>query len=276
MEMMKIVIFNCLFLGFYLLFLQGQILEWICASLKKSPTDTNMEARLKGLENKTQLIKLQEHHTLWFRLEQWLYYSGIRQRFPGRSAEFWTSGNLMAAGAIFLISAFFGGIRESLAITVLFITAEAILLQYLRSRNLRAVNKNLIKLLKLLGNYNITSAEIANVFNHVSRYMEEPIRTVLQECYLEAQVTGDVGMAILSMGEKIEHPQFKELARNIEIGIRYGADFTTLIDASRRSVREYWRIVQEKRNSLREAIVNMLMPGAIFLLLWIRLQKVCN
>ena len=274
--MIRIVIFSCLFLGFYLLFYQGQILKWISVFLKKTQADMDLAARQRGLENKRQLLELQEHHTLWFRLERWLYYSGIKQRFPGISAEFWVFGNLAVMGTVFVFATAFLGIRAMLIIMAIIMAAEVILLRYLRSRNLRAVNENLIKLLNFLGNYSITAAEVTGVFDQVSRYMEEPIKTALEECYMEAQVTGDAGMALVTMGEKIEHPKFKELARNIEISIRYCADFTALVNSSRRSMREHLRITQERKGMLREAMVNMLLLMAMSLAVLLTVARLIN
>lgn len=127
---------------------------------------------------------------------------------------------------------------------------------------------------------------------------------------MEAQVTGDTGTALLSMADKVEHPKFQELARNMEISVRYCADLTALVSSSRRSMREHLRIAQERKAMLREAIVNMALLlvmsmavlltvghlinlsfqelvwgtipgriglgalGAIFLLFWIQLQRV--
>lgn len=64
-------------------------------------------------------------------------------------------------------------------------------------------------------------------------------------------------MALLAMAEKIEHPQFRELARNMEINVRYCADFSALVSGSRRSMRDYLKTSQERKNMLREAAVNM-------------------
>ena len=255
--MLKVIIFGCLFGGFYLLFYQGRILAWISRILKKTQTDMDLAARQRGLENRRQLLELQENHSLWFRLEQMLYYSGIRQRFPAMSAEIWVAGELAAMGTLFLVTLTFGGIKAALLIVAAVTAAETVILRYLRARNLRAVNDNLMKLLDFLGNYSITASEVTGTLDQVSRYMEEPIKTALEECYMEAQVTGDTGTALLSMADKVEHPKFQELARNMEISIRYCADFTALVSSSRRSLREHLRIAQERKAMLREAIVNM-------------------
>ena len=85
------------------------------------------------------------------------------------------------------------------------------------------------------------------------------MKSVLDACCYEAQTTGDASMALLTMAEKIEHPKFKELAHNMEVSIRYCADFKVLVDTSRRSVREYLRMGEERKGMLREAIINMVM-----------------
>ena len=255
--MLKLVIFSCLLGGFYLLFYQRRILAWISGILKKTQTDMDLAARHLLMENRNQLLELRENHSLWIRLERMLYYTGIRQRFPAASAEIWVVGNLAVTGILLITATAFGGIRSAILTIILIMAAEAITLRYLRTRNLRVVNDNLIKLLDFLGNYSITASEVTSTLDQVSRYMEEPIRTVLEECYLEAQVTGDTGIALLSMAEKVEHPKFQELARNMEISIRYCADFTALVNSSRRSMREHLRIAQERKAMLREAIVNM-------------------
>ncbi len=255
--MLKAVIFGCLFGGFYLLFYQGRILAWISRILKKTQTDMDLAARQRGLENRKQLLELQENHSLWFRLERMLYYSGIRQRFPSISAEIWVAGELAAMSALFLAATILGGIKTALLTVAAVVAAEAVILRYLRARNLRMVNDNLMKLLDFLGNYSITASEVTSTLDQVSRYMEEPIKTVLEECYMEAQVTGDTGIALLSMADKVEHPKFQELARNMEISLRYCADFTALVSSSRRSLREHLRIAQERKSMLREAVVNM-------------------
>ena len=308
--MLKAVIFICLWSGFSLLYYQHKILEHTANILKKTRADMDLAARQRGLENRKRLLELQRKHSFWFRLERLLYYSGIRQRFPEVTAEIWVAGDLAFIGTTVLIAAVFGGLKAALGMLVAVPVTEAVLIRCLCAKNLRAVNDNLMKLLDFLGNYSITAAEVTAVFDQVSRYMENPIRTALEECYTEAQVTGDAGAALLSMAEKVEHPKFQELARNMEISVRYCADFTALVSSSRRSLREHLRISQERKAMLREAVVNMALLlamslavlltvghligmsfqelvwgtlpgriglgalGTIFLLFWVQLQRV--
>lgn len=251
------IIFGLLFSAFFLLFEKIRILRRFSDRLKKAKDDVAAASRQRMLEQRRQLIALGEKHSLLFSLEKMLQYSGLKRRFPGLTPEWWIAGNAAAAAAVFGTGLLFSKAWQSAAVTVLFGAAEAVWLCLLRTRNLRKVSENLLKLLDFLGNYSVTAAEATGIFGQVSRYLEEPLRSALDACCYEAQTTGDAGLALLSMAEKIEHPKFKELARNMEISIRYCADFSALVRSSRRSLREYLRLSQERRGMLREAAVNM-------------------
>ena len=147
--------------------------------------------------------------------------------------------------------------------------AEYLILSTMRAGELKSVNDNLLKCLNFLGNYSLTAGEITMVLGQVRKYVEEPLKGALEECAYEAQTTGDSSLALLSLAERIEHPKVKQLARNLEISIRYMADLTTLVDSSRRSAREYLRMEEERKGMLREAGINMalLMAMSLFALL---------
>ena len=254
---MKAAIFFILFCGFFLLFHEIRIWEYLRELLWKTRWGMDISARQRALESRRQLLALSQENSLWSTMEQLLCYSGMKVRFPNFTAEVWIAGNMIGAAMISAIfSVLFGFLGGIISITVLII-AEYFLLQFFRAVNLRSVNEHMMKLLDFLGNYSITAGEVTSVFHQVSRYMDEPIKSVLEACYYEAQVTGDTSLALLSMAEKIEHPKFKELARNMEVSYRYCADFTMLVNGSRRSLREYLRISQEQKGMLREGMINM-------------------
>lgn len=253
---MLTVVFGLLLAGFGLLFRELKLLEQLRKLLQKTQSEMDGAARKRGLEERQKLVQMQQEHTLWTVLERELNYTGLKLRFPALTAEIWIMGNLLAAAATVLLLAAAGLPAVAWGLLVLF-GAEAIVIRWLRAANFRAVNEHLMKLLDFLGNYSITAGEVTGILQQVSRYMEEPLKSVLESCFYEARLTGDTGLALLSMAEKIEHPKFKELARNMEVSLRYCADLTALVAGSRRSLREYLRMNGERKGMLREAFVNM-------------------
>lgn len=266
----KSIIFGCLFGGFLLLFQRMRWLETFRQLLKQTRDSMDEAARQRMLQSRKTLITLQKEKSLWMSVERQLQYSGLRRRFPFLTVERWLAGNLVGVTILFVgLEFLLPDWRWALIIVFLVLGAEGTLLVIWKAEALRSVERNLLKFLDFLGNYSITAGEITGIFKQVSRYMEEPLKSALDECCFEAQTTGDVGMALLSMAEKIEHPQWKELVRNIEINMRYSADFSVLVHSSRRSVREYLKAGSERKNMLREALVNMvlLLAMSVFILL---------
>lgn len=254
---MKLLIFVLLFTGFFLLFREMGFLKHVADALKRTRSGMNAASRQRSLADRQNLLSIQEKHSRWYSLEQKLQYSGIKDRFPGMTAEWWLLGNLGAAAALFMILSPVGGAGPAAVMLLGLAGAERLFLRRCKKANFRRTEENLTKLLDFLGNYSITSGELTGIFGQISRYMEEPVKSALDMCCYEASITGDVGMALLAMGERIEHPKFKELARNMEVSVRYCADFSVLVNSSRRSLREYLRVAQERRGMLREGAVNL-------------------
>lgn len=256
----KILIFACLFVGFLLLFRRIRWLERIRRLLKQTRESMDQATRQRMLQSRSTLLSMQSEHSLWMRVEQELQYSGLKRRFPFLTAENWIVGNAVCGAAVFAVAQFF--VPKwwlALGVSGVLFGGEWLLLAAAKARAMQSVNQNLLKFLDFLGNYSVTAGEVTGIFNQVSRYVEEPLKSALDECYYEAQVTGDASLALLSMAEKIEHPQLKELVRNMEVSIRYCADFKAFVNGSRRSVREYLRSGGERKSMLREAAVNIVL-----------------
>lgn len=260
---MKLLILILLFTGFFLLFREMGALKYIADALKKTRSGMNAAARQRSLADRQNLLSMQEKYSRWYSMEQQLQYCGVKNRFPGLTAEWWLLGNLAAASVLFIAASAVGGVKLAAALLAGCAVAERLLLRRIRKRNWRCTEENLTKLLDFLGNYSITSGEITGIFGQISRYMEEPVRSALDACCYEAATTGDVGMALLAMAERIEHPKFKELARNMEVSVRYCADFSVLVNSSRRSLREYLRVAQERRGMMREGAINLALLAAM-------------
>ena len=212
-----------LFMGFLLLFGRMRWLEKLWELLHRTREGMDRASQLRAVENRHRLMEFQQKNNVWYRIEEVLRYSGLRRRMPHFTAEKWVAGNVL------LIAAVFGGTQvlgckmiTSLLYLMITMAVEMILLNTFRFLEYRSVNDNILKCLNFLGNYSLTAGEITGVLGQVSKYMEEPLKGVMEECAYEAQMTGNSSTALLAMAEKVEHPKFKELARNLEISIFNG------------------------------------------------------
>ena len=275
-----IIIFVLLLTGFmglfYLIESTGFIEEGIINAKK------NMDAHDRRFrsEKRKLLAESEERNTFLSGIERQLQYSGLMHRFRWVTISGFIVFNAMTLVTVFIIAVAVKGFVAGIISTVAVIAVEYMIISVLKAQRLNSVNEELPKLLDFLGNYSLTSGDITSVFSQISRYLKEPLRGVLEECEAESKVGGDSKTAIISMADKIEHPQFKQLARNLEIASRYSADLGSVVRDSRRSLREYMSQGRDRKNLLREsginmfllvlmsvavlAIVNMLIEGGIF------------
>jgi Flp pilus assembly protein TadB len=217
-------------------------------------------ARSRAEDNRNKLLRLQKQGGFLYRLERQLLYSGLIHRFPKLTPEIWLLGLLGISALVYgLCTLLSGSFLIGLGSILILLVMISWGLSLMMGRNYRRVNDNLLKFLDFLGSYSVTSGEISGVLHQISKYLDEPLKSVLEECYYEAQTSGDTRLALLSMAEKVEHPRFQELVRNMEISIRYSADFTVFVINSKRAVREHLRSRQERKSMADEAMINMLL-----------------
>ncbi len=273
---MKGLIFVLMFTGFLVIFYRMRRLRALERFLRQTRENMAENARQRLLTDRRSLLALQKSHSLWSRMEKELRYSGWKRRFPFLTAETWIAGNLAAAAGIFVLAALPWGMGWALAAVLTALSGEVLFLQVCKARENASVNNNLLKLLDFLGSYSITAGELSGILSQVGRYVEEPLKSALNECCYEAQTTGDVSLSLLAMADKIEHPQFKELVRNMEISIRYSADLLSLVSGSRRSVREYLRTRVERRGILQEAVMNMVLLSGMSLLVLLLVDRLID
>jgi Flp pilus assembly protein TadB len=230
-------------------------------NVRRLATRTSLEIRLlarrRALEERRFRKRDDAEMSRLQGVDRILRYSGIKSRFPKLSSEWWVAGNLAILSILFLVGIGFDGISFAITLCVVFVAVQYGILGMMRTANLKRVNEQLLKLLDFLGNYSITMGELTGVLEQVARYMDEPVRSALEACCLEARITGDVDGALLTMAEYVEHPKFKELARNMEISVRYCVDFSAMVGSSRRSMREYLKVLQERKGMMREAAIHM-------------------
>lgn len=257
MDKAAIILF--LSLGFGVLFYRFSVFSRWKLFLQKTKSDMEDATRMRMLEQRKELAELVKKESFWYWLERELYYSGLRRRIPKLTPEWFLAFQCVLTLVFLVIGSSVGGVPGAVLSWIFGMAVQYLVLNLLKMDELRKVNDNLLKLLDFLGNYSITSGEISSVFLQISKYLEEPLKSVLEGCCYEARTTGDIRAALLSMEEKIEHPQFKELVRNMEITERYCADFTILVNSSRRSMREYLRLRGERKSMIREAMINMLL-----------------
>lgn len=266
---MRYAICFCLFLGFDSLFTYlclGNRLEQFYRKTRNTLKKTNRE---NILMMRRALLQSQDRNPFWFRVEKYVYYTGLKRRFPFLSGMHLVLGGVMATAMLFLLLIPFGFTAVAVGCFVFGVTTFGILF-FLRKKEWKQTGQCLMSFLDFLGNYSVTAGEITWIFEQIAPYMKAPVKAALEDCVVEAKMTGDVNMALIAMADRVEHTQFREIIRNLEIGIRYLADFKSLVNTCKRSLRDYEKAIREQKSIAMEGMVNFsLLLGMCFLSLFV-------
>ena len=193
------------------------------------------------------------------KLDRALTYSRIKNRYPRISAEKFIAGLSVTSAFVLIAFGMMEGFTASLIACGIYLAVVYIYIRCLEISALKKTGDDLPRLLDLLGSFAVSGAVYSNIFGQISMYMNEPLRSAFDECEAEGRMSGDISMALLSMADKIEHPQFKQLIRNMEITSRHGEDITGLVASTRRSLRDYIRESSLRKTMLRESAINMIL-----------------
>lgn len=266
--MIRLLILGEIFLFFALLFYWMRKERLLNSAWYLARGSLEEMARKRNQEYRSNLILRSGRKGILYRVEKMLVYSGIGIRFPGITPEIGATLSVILGAAIYFLAVFLGlsWWQSCLLVFILYVCIY-LLLNVMMLRNFNRTDEELLKFLDFLGNYSITSGEITSILRQISGYLKDPLKKVLEDCYYEAQTLGNTSLALLEMAEKIQHPKFKEIICNMEITLRYSADFTILVGQSRRAVREDIKLRRERKSMAKEAWINILILGGMTLII---------
>ena len=253
----NVMAFILLFIGIYGIFSKMRTWEMLRSSARNLMIRLDEKGREGALKKREALRMRMGVESLTGRIDRAIVYSGLRRRFSFLHAEsFLAIMSICCAFILFIAGAAAGAVAALLSVAA-FISFVYVSIKCMEISALKKTGEDLPRLLDLLGSFAISGAVYSNIFGQISIYMNEPLRTVFEECETEGKMSGDISLALLSMADKIEHPQFKQLIRNMEITSRHSEDIAGLVSDSRRSLRDYISEASERKTMLRESAINM-------------------
>lgn len=254
-----LLIFVFLFAGIVLIFKKCDAVVRIKSMFTEIKSRISERDKKTGIEQRKQIFEFEKKRSFWLYLERELVYSGIRKSFKKMSGALFLIINLIIIAGNIVVC---WGMKKPMTGVMMaggWCFTIVFLINVGKARNLAKVSEDLPKFLDFLGSYSLSSGEIIGTLSQISVYLNSPLRDAIEECVAESRVSGNSQAALLALADKIEHPQFKQIIRNIEITANYSADFTALAADSRRGLREYLAQSQERRGILREAVINMML-----------------
>lgn len=226
------------------------------------------EATERRLQEEERLQREQgnrEKKNLFYRMDELLIRTGVRRRLPFVTVELALLVSAIFSLVVLIVSTELSGsvvVGIGIIGTVYLVVYEtASLLIRMRQRK---VEDNILHFANLIENYARTTDDIVSIFRKISIYLDEPLRSAIETCYMEAYTSGDFAAACNHLEVSIGNRFFSDLIANIEICSRHRANYEEVIHGNKEIIRKYLSerdVRREMATDARMQILVMLIMG---------------
>lgn len=227
------------------------------------------ERRLEEEERLQQEYGNREKKNMFYRMDEILYHAGIKEKIPWVTVEFLLLFvGLVMLASLFIVMKFSGLFVMGMATAVLIMIMVLAVLKVLCYIRNRQVEDSLLQFANLIENYSRSSDDIVGIFGKVYRYLEEPLRSAVAECYSQATMSGDFSKACNHLSKVIGNSQLSILLSNLEICSRHEANYEAVTKTNKVIIREHLSekaIRREMANSARIQVAVLLGIGIVIL-----------
>lgn len=249
------VVFVLLATGFWLLFESLVLKEKIKANVDKVYKELaeKNEKRVKDLELERRRYGNIDSKKNFFekkldKLDHMLVYSGFSVKVGWLNTSTYVVMNVVGGGVLFLVTYV---LTTNLVLAVIFaVTPMMVVYLWMCSicdRRYKIVEGQLSFCVNMVANVSGSTNDLVTVFDGVSGYMGEPLRTSMKRAVSVAGMTGSAADCVNVLAREIEHPLFIRFIRNLEICAKADADYKNVARDYAPQVERYVRASERKR-----------------------------
>lgn len=220
------------------------------AFLKKEYED--LQKKSGNFEDKNKMRKL----------SKLLYDSGLKTKHPELTPSMFI---IISICLMTFVSSIVFLFTRSLITTALapFATFLVIflILDAKKNRLNKIIEKDLMKFIDLLANMSKTEGNLTEMLGATVQYLNDPLRTMVTQCYYEMKSTGNARKALKEFSEKANHRKLKEIIGYLSICSSKNESYEEIILESKESVRTYIAYKNEKDQIKKSSFFDLLVMG---------------
>ena len=245
----RVVVFGLLVFAFYSFIDYMQKFSVVSNMVNRTITQTSAQEKMR-MEQAYRLRRdsgAQEKTSFIYRLDLLILQSGIKRYFKWINTQIFIF-LLVFASTVGMIATITITDNSSFGIGVFLIVAFVLygIIRGMANVNYKRVEKSLVSFANIAENFSKSSDDLITILDRVSWYVEEPLKSAIRTCVQRAKNSGDTLGAIQQLQLEIEHPQFRQLIRNLEVASRHEANYAEIIEDNRKTLQEYMKFQQEK------------------------------
>lgn len=219
---------------------KNRVLEKVTERVKEALSTVHTENRLYEEEQLQRLQGNRDKKKFLYRMDEMLLQSGIRNKMPFMTTELFLTMIIVVAVIVFY---FVSTITREFIFAVLAVIFVVMMvygaLKFLLFANKSKLDDDILQFANMLENYSRTTDDIVSILGQVYVYLNDPLKTVVRECYTEMKSTGDIPSAFARLSAKIGNRKFEELLQNIEMCSRHETNYEAVIAGNKVIIKDY-------------------------------------
>lgn len=215
----------------------------------------------------------EEDKSFILKLEKKIIYSGLKDSIPFLNATTFIIINIIFSVLAFIIGTKTLGIAMGMVMFGLVILILNVILSLKVSSSYQKVEDNVVTFINLIENFSKTDNDIINILSKTITYLEDPLRTQVEEAYLIGKKTGNSDLALNTLQKNIQHKMFKQIIRSLVICSHYEANYEDVIEDARDMLMEYLKGKKERAEIARNAKIEIGMLVACSIVVLIMMQS---
>lgn len=223
--------------------------------------------RLQAQKQKKLIYGDTNDKSLLTKLDNMLAYSGLKQKFKFLSSELVLIALvLLSALSIIISNMIFGDITIGLVVLALVVFTFVSLLKLLCNFQYKRVHDSVLKFTNIIENFAATSNDLVAILEKSCVYINEPLKSKVYNCVVEARNSGDKDYALRKLQDSVENEYFKELIRTLRISSGFEANYSEVIRDGKSALQNNLKYEAEKqalRNNARGEMLALAGVGAL-------------
>lgn len=220
-------------------------------------TEADVEERLRLEEIRKAESGNTDDENLLLKLDRTINYSNIRRFIPFLNSTTYIATMVIFASLALIVGTKLSGFGIGVMCGGAVILTYIVVLILLADINYKKVEENIMTFINLVENYSKTNNDLISIMGKVHYYLDEPLRTQVEECYYLGQRTGDVDLALETLQRNVQHSKFKEIIRNLIICSHYEANYEDVVEDSRDMLLTYLAGKRERAEMARNARIEL-------------------
>lgn len=220
-------------------------------------TEADVEERLRLEEIRKSESGNTDDENLLLKLDRTINYSNIKKYIPFLNSTTYIFTMAIFASVALIVGTKLSGLAIGVACAGTVILVYLVVLMLLASLNYKKVENNVMTFINLVENYSKTNNDLISIMGKIHYYLDEPLKTQVEECYYLGQRTGDVDLALDTLQRNVQHSKFKEIIRNLIICSHYEANYEDVVEDSRDMLIVYLAGKRERAEMARNARIEL-------------------